>query len=129
MTGPGAFTGPVAFGGLRDLALFGCLVACDLGGVELTRRAGDKTGISRDMHAVWELPVAILLPLTYAPLSPVIRIALTQLRVRHGSLHRRVFSAAALGLSYLAASFVFHGLAARSTGLPRARSGTASPGC
>ena len=36
--------------------LFGLLMACEVGGVELTRRAGEKTGISRDMHAVWELP-------------------------------------------------------------------------
>jgi len=112
-----AFTGYRPFGGLRDLALFGLLLACDLGGVELTRRAGERAGISRDMHAVWELPIAILLPLAYAPLSPVIRIALTQWRVRHGSLHRRVFSAAALGLSYLAASLAFHGLAGAVTGL------------
>jgi len=117
LTAPGALTGPGAFGGPRDLGLFSMLMACEVGGVELTRRAGEKAGISRDMHAVWELPVAILLPLAYAPLSPVIRIALTQWRVRHGSLHRRVFSAAALGLSYLAASFVFHGLAGTVNGL------------
>jgi diguanylate cyclase (GGDEF)-like protein len=106
-----AHPGAAAFGGLRDLALFGLLLACDVGGVELTRRAGEKTGISRDMHAVWELPVAILLPLAYAPLTPIIRIALTQWRVRRGSVHRRVFSAAALGLSFMAAWFAFHGLA------------------
>jgi len=103
-----ALAGARAFGGLRDLGLFGLLLACDVGGVELTRRAGEKTGISRDMHAVWELPVAILLPLAYAPLTPVIRIALTQWRVRRGPLHRRVFSAAALGLSFMAAWFAFH---------------------
>ncbi len=115
-----AFTGSRAFGGLHNLALFGLLLACDLGGVELTRRAGEKAGISRDIHAVWELPIAILLPLAYAPLSPVIRIALTQWRVRHGWLHRRVFSAAALGLSYLAASFAFQGLGGAVTGLMQA---------
>ena len=106
-----------ALGGLHDLALFGLLLACDIGSVELTRRAGEKTGVVRDMHAVWELPVALLLPLAYAPLSPIVRIALTQWRVRHGSLHRRVFSAAALGLSYLAAALVFHRLAGGITGL------------
>ena len=111
------FAAARALGGPHDLALFGLLLACDIGGVELTRRAGEKTGVSRDMHAVWELPVAILLPLVYAPLSPIVRIALTQWRVRHGSLHRRVFSAAALGLSYLAAAFVFHRLAGGITGL------------
>ena len=112
-----AITATRPLGGLHDLALFGLLLACDIGGVELTRRAGEKTGVVRDMHAVWELPVALLLPLAYAPLSPIVRIALTQWRVRHGSLHRRVFSAAALGLSYLAAALVFHRLAGGITGV------------
>src|SRR5450631_3249428 len=76
----GPFGGSRSFGGLGDLGLFGLLVACDLGGVELTRRAGEKIGVSRDMHGVWELPIAILLPVGYAPLSPIIRIALTQWR-------------------------------------------------
>jgi diguanylate cyclase (GGDEF)-like protein len=95
----------------HDLILFGLLLACDVAGLELTRRAGESAGIAKDMHAVWELPVAILLPLVYAPVAPIIRIALTQWRVRHGHPHRRVFSAAALGLSYLAAALVFHWLA------------------
>jgi diguanylate cyclase (GGDEF)-like protein len=105
-------------GGRSGLILFGLLAACDVGSLELTRRAGEKAGISRDMHALWELPVALLLPLVYAPVLPIIRIALTQWRVRRGCLHRRVFSACALGLSYLAAGLVFravdplrHGLA------------------
>ena len=110
------FGGSRSFGGLADLGLFGLLVACDVGGVELTRRAGEKTGVSRDMHGVWELPIAILLPVGYAPLSPIIRIALTQWRVRRGSPHRRVFSAAALGLSYLAASVIFHRMAGGTAG-------------
>jgi diguanylate cyclase (GGDEF)-like protein len=96
----------------HDLALFGLLLACDVAGLELTRHAGEPAGIAKDMHAVWELPIAILLPLWYAPISPIIRIALTQCRVRRGAPHRRVFSGAALGLSYLAASAVFHQLAA-----------------
>ena len=122
-TGP--FGGSRSFGGLRDLGLFGLLVACDVGGVELTRRAGEKIGVSRDMHGVWELPIAILLPVGYAPLSPIIRIALTQWRVRRGSPHRRVFSAAALGLSYLAASLIFHRMAAGTAGLDPLRPGMA----
>jgi len=91
----------------HDLILFTLLVACDVGSVELTRRAGEKAGIARDMQALWELPVALLLPLIYAPIVPVIRLALTQWRVRRAPPHRRVFSAAALGLSYLAAALVF----------------------
>jgi diguanylate cyclase (GGDEF)-like protein len=94
-------------GGLHGLVLFVLLVACDVGSLELTRRAGEKAGIARGMYAVWELPAALLLPLVYAPIVPVIRLAVTQWRVRRGFLYRRVFSAAALGLSYLAAALVF----------------------
>jgi diguanylate cyclase (GGDEF)-like protein len=95
----------------HDLTLFGLLLACDVAGLEVTRRAGEKAGMAKDMHAVWELPVAVLLPPVYAPVTPIIRVALTQWRVRRGPVHRRVFSAAALGLSYLAAGLVFRGLA------------------
>src|ERR1700761_2233969 len=94
-------------GGLHDLVLFALLVICDVASLELTRRAGEKAGVARGMYAVWELPAALLLPLVYAPIVPVIRLALTQWRVRRGFLYRRVFSAAALGLSYLAAALVF----------------------
>ena len=62
------------------------------------------------MHAIWELPVVMLLPLAYAPLLPVIRFTLTQWRIGAGPVHRRVFSAAAIGLSYVAAALVFHAL-------------------
>jgi len=62
------------------------------------------------VYAVWELPVAILLPLAYVPLLPVLRTALTQWRIRRAPVYRRVFSAAAIGLSYLAAAVVFRGL-------------------
>jgi diguanylate cyclase (GGDEF)-like protein len=96
--------------GVHDLALFALLLACDMAGLELTRQAGESTGIAKDMHAVWELPVAVLLPPAYAAMTPIIRIALTQWRVRRGYVHRRVFSAAALGLSYLAASLMFRQL-------------------
>jgi diguanylate cyclase (GGDEF)-like protein len=94
-------------GGPHALILFALLVACDVASLELTRRAGEKAGVARGMYAVWELPAALLLPLVYVPIVPVVRLALTQWRVRRGFLYRRVFSAAALGLSYLAAALVF----------------------
>jgi diguanylate cyclase (GGDEF)-like protein len=106
-------------GGLHDLVLFALLMACDIGSLELTRRTGERAGISRDMHAVWELPVALLLPVVYAPVVPVIRLALTQWRVRRAPVHRRVFSASALGLSYLAAALVFRFLGTHLAGLIR----------
>ena len=64
-------------GGLHDLGLLALLVACDVGSLELTRRAGEKAGIGRGMYAVWELPAALLLPLVYAPIVPMIRLAVT----------------------------------------------------
>src|SRR6202000_3024923 len=104
-------------GGLHGLGLFALLMACDVASLELTRRAGEKAGVARGMYAVWELPAALLLPLVYAPIVPIIRLALTQWRVRRGFLYRRVFSAAALGLSYLAAALVFRSAGVHWAGL------------
>ncbi|HEV2936133.1 MAG TPA: GGDEF domain-containing protein [Streptosporangiaceae bacterium] len=94
----------------HDLELFAGLLACSAATVELTRRVGENTGFVKDVHATWELPVAMLLPLAYAPVLPVVRFALTQWRVARAPAYRRVFSAAAIGVSYLAAGFVFHRL-------------------
>jgi diguanylate cyclase (GGDEF)-like protein len=92
------------------LALFGLLLGCTVLAVELTRRMGEQGGNIRDVQGIWELPVAILLPPLYALVIPITRIALTQWRVRRAPTYRRVFSAAAVGLSYGAASVTFHGL-------------------
>ena len=46
----------------------------------------------------------------YAPVLPIVRFALTQWRIRRVPVYRRVFSAAAIGLSYVAAALVFHAL-------------------
>jgi len=92
---------------LHDLGLFAGLLICSAATVELTRRAGENLGFVKDVYAVWELPVAILLPLAYVPILPAVRFALTQWRVQRVPLYRRVFSAAAIGLSYVAAALVF----------------------
>jgi diguanylate cyclase (GGDEF)-like protein len=92
----------------RDLLLCGALILCTAATVELTRRAGENAGLIRDVYAVWELPLAILLPPVYALVAPAFRFTLTQYRVRHVPLHRRVFSSAVVGLSYASASLVFH---------------------
>ncbi|MGH3149372.1 MAG: GGDEF domain-containing protein, partial [Streptosporangiaceae bacterium] len=94
----------------HDLWLFACLLVCSAATVELTRHVGRNGGSVKEMHATWELPAALLLPLAYAPVLPVIRLALTQWRIRQVALHQRVFSACATGLSYLAAAVVFHDL-------------------
>jgi diguanylate cyclase (GGDEF)-like protein len=93
-----------------DLLLLGGLLLCIAATVELTKRAGENAGVIRDVYAVWELPVAILLPPVFAICVPLFRFSLIQLRIRKTPLHKRVFSAAMVGLSYGAASLVFHAL-------------------
>jgi len=91
-----------------QLRLFSLLVLCSAVSVELTRRAGESTRVTRDVYAIWDLPAAVLLPPAYVLLAPIPRMALTQARVRKTALHRRAYTAAAVGLAYAAASVVFH---------------------
>jgi diguanylate cyclase (GGDEF)-like protein len=92
---------------VHDLGLFAGLLLCSAATVELTRRVGENLGFVKDVYAVWELPVAMLLPLAYVPLLPAIRFALCQWRILRVPVYRRVFSAAAIGLSYVAAAVAF----------------------
>src|SRR5215475_13328447 len=95
----------------RQLILFAVLLCCGLGSVEATRRFDiPQGGIVRDLTTVWCLPVAVLLPPFYALILPGPLLALTQLRVHRGIVYRRVFSAAAIGLAYAAASWAFRSL-------------------
>ena len=94
----------------RQVVMLGALLLCGAATVELTRRSGENAGLISDIYGVWELPVAILLPLGYAMLVPVIRLGLTQWRIRRVALHRRVFTAATIGLSYAASGALFHAL-------------------
>ncbi len=94
----------------HDLAVFGLLLACNGATVELTRRTSEPEGHVKDVHAVWELPTVVLLPPLYALLMPIARLALTQWRIRRAAVYKRVFTAAAIGLSYGGASLTFHGL-------------------
>jgi hypothetical protein len=80
---------------VHDLALFAGLLICSAATVELTRRVGENLGLVKDVYAVWELPVAMLLPLAYVPVLPAVRFALTQWRIQRAPVYRRVFSAAA----------------------------------
>jgi len=93
-----------------NLALFGLLLGCTAISVELTRKSGEQGGMIKDVQGVWELPAAVLLPPLYALIVPIIRIALLQFRIRRAPAYRRIFSGAAIGLSYGAASVTFHGL-------------------
>jgi diguanylate cyclase (GGDEF)-like protein len=94
----------------HDLAWFGLLLGCTALAIELTRKTGEQGGAIRDVQGVWELPAAVLLPPLYALLVPIARLTLVQLRVRRAPVYRRVFSGAAVSLSYGAASVTFHGL-------------------
>ena len=93
---------------LANVLLFGLLLGCTALSVELTRKSGEQGGVIKDVQGVWELPAAVLLPPLYALLVPIVRIALVQFRIRRAPVYRRVFSAAAIGLAYGAASVTFH---------------------
>jgi diguanylate cyclase (GGDEF)-like protein len=95
---------PVRPGDLRLCAVF---VGCGAASVELTRRAGEREGLARDVYAIWDLPAAVLLPPLYALVIPLPRAVLTEWRIRRTLLHRRAYSTAAPCLANAAASLVF----------------------
>jgi diguanylate cyclase (GGDEF)-like protein len=101
---------------LHDLFLCGLLLLVVAATVEITKRTGENAGLIKDVYAVWELPIAILLPPVYALVVPIFRLSLTQLRVRSSPLHRRVFTAAVIGLSYAGASVAFRGMTGQGFG-------------
>ena len=111
---------PVRPGDLRLCAVF---VGCGAASVELTRRAGEREGLTRDVYIIWDLPAAVLLPPLYALLIPLPRVVLTEWRIRRTLLHRRAYSTAAFGLSNAAASVAF-----RSTLPALCGSGGGGPG-
>jgi diguanylate cyclase (GGDEF)-like protein len=93
-----------------ELALFAALMCCGAICVEASRRLGQPTGVTRDLLSAWWLPVALLLPPTYALAAPAVLGLLFYVRVRRGPVYRRVFSSAALGLAGAAASIMFRSL-------------------
>jgi len=102
---------PAASFSRHNLALFAVLTGCTAAAAEITRKTGERGGGRiKDVHGVWELPAAVLLPPFFALVIPVVQTSLTQWRVRRAPLHRRVFTGAAVGLSYGAASAAFHWL-------------------
>jgi diguanylate cyclase (GGDEF)-like protein len=92
----------------HDALIYAALLGLGVVTVEANRRLGEAAGASKDAYGLWELPIAILLPPFYALCAPAVVLAVTQWRVRRTLVHRRVFSAAALGLSGGAASLLFH---------------------
>jgi diguanylate cyclase (GGDEF)-like protein len=92
-----------------DLLVFLLLVGCGAVSVEATRRQGEPAGVlTRDLLGAWWIPIAVMLPPMYSLLAPVPLMALFQVRVRKTVLHRRVFSAAVIGLAYASASWALH---------------------
>jgi diguanylate cyclase (GGDEF)-like protein len=92
-----------------DLVKFLLLLGCGGISVVATQRVAYlQSGLVRDFLTVWVLPVAILLPPVYAMVTPIPLLVLTQWRVHRGAVYRRVFTAAAIGLAYGAASRLFH---------------------
>src|SRR5579863_2057018 len=92
---------------LADIALFAALLGCGAFSVEMARRASEPAGVVKDVYAVWELPIVFLLPGLYALVAPVLRISLTQWRVRRAPVYRRVYTAAAIGIAYGCARVAF----------------------
>jgi diguanylate cyclase (GGDEF)-like protein len=107
----------------RDALSYAALLGLGVVTVEANRRSGEAAGASKDAYGLWELPIAILLPPFYALCAPVVVLAVTQWRVRRTLLHRRVFSAAALGLSGAAASVLFHAVRPGHVALPGTAAG------
>ena len=87
--------------------MFAGLLICSAATVELTRRVGENLGFVKDVYAVWELPVAMLLPLAYVPVLPADPLRPDPVAGTARPAYRRVFSAAAIGLSYVTAALVF----------------------
>jgi diguanylate cyclase (GGDEF)-like protein len=100
-----------------ELEKFILLLSCGMISVVATPRIAYGQGaMVRDFLTVWVLPVAILLPPCYAMVTPIPLLVLTQWRVHRGVLYRRVFTGAAIGLAYGAASLVFHAMPASFAG-------------
>src|SRR3984885_8940579 len=99
-----------------DLGLTAGPLACNLVAVEPTRRASEPAGLVKDVHAIWELPLALLLPPLYGLLVPIPRMALVQWRVRPTLVSRRLFAPAAVGLSCGVASAAFHVIVLKQAG-------------
>ena len=110
------FASRIGLGSGHGLVLLAVLLACDAATIEVYRRSGENAGVIKEVYAVWELPIAILLPPVYALTVPILRHVLAQWRIRQFPVHRRAFSAAVIGLSYGAASLTFHAV----TGSPLA---------
>lgn len=100
----------------HDIELFAILLLFGVVSIELTKQQGEATEFTKDVHGIWHIPVAILLPPVYCMLAPILKMLLVQWRVDRKPLHRRAYTAASHGLSYGAASVTFHAVQPRLPG-------------
>jgi diguanylate cyclase (GGDEF)-like protein len=99
----------------RDLGWFAALFLFGAVAIELARHQGEQAEPSRDVHGVWLIPIALLLPPVFSMLAATGKALLLQWRGEARAPHRRAFTAAAQGLSYGTASLAFHALAPPGT--------------
>lgn len=93
---------------ISDVSKFLLLMSCGMVSVaSMPRLMYSPGGVTRDFSSVWMLPTAILLPPVYTALVPIPLYAISQIFVHRGVVHRTVFSAAAVSLSYALAAEVF----------------------
>ena len=102
-----------------DLLKFGLLASCGMISNASTPRIAYTSGggLTRDFSSVWLVPTAILLPPIYSALIPIPFGIVMQLCVFKGVIYRRVFTAAATGLCYAAASLAFRWFPASFAGV------------
>lgn len=96
---------------LRQVLVFAALLACGVVVTEANRSVHEPQGtLARDLQAVWYLAIAITLPPWYALAAPIPLAVHKLCRTRRMLIYRRIFSHAAIGLSYGLASAAFHSL-------------------
>jgi hypothetical protein len=93
-----------------DLVLFVSLLGAAVASLEAVRRVPEPVGNANDMLAAWCVPITVLLPPVYSFLAAAVLMAFTQWRVSRIAVYKRVYTAAAIGLSHATASAIFHGL-------------------
>jgi diguanylate cyclase (GGDEF)-like protein len=104
---------------LSDLLKFVLLASCGMISNASTPKIAYTSGggLTRDFSSVWLVPTAILLPPIYSALIPIPFGIVMQLCVFKGVIYRRVFTAAATGLSYALASLAFRWFPASFAGV------------
>jgi diguanylate cyclase (GGDEF)-like protein len=93
---------------VTDALKFLLLMCCGMISVAFTPRIMYAfPGLTRDFSTVWVIPIAIMLPPVYAAIAPIPLFATLHLFVHRGVLHRIVFTAASVSISYAAVSVLF----------------------